>query len=150
MTKRLLSTALAAACAAGLSAQTGYDVFVEGVFPARVVIDEGSLGGRYRYGSAAGASLALRGSCTAGDCVFVAVDSALALHFAHDGDTLAGRMRLGDGRELPLAGRRRYGLSAPLLTGCAEGAWVRAYASADDAYALVLARHPGGRTGGRT
>ena len=148
MTKRLLSTALAAACAVGLSAQTGYDVFVEGVFPARVVIDEGDRSGRYRYGSAAEASLALRGSCTAGHCVFVAVDSALALHFTHDGDTLAGHLRLGDGRELPLGGRRRYDLSAPLLTGCADGAWLRAFASVDDAYALVLARHPGGRTRG--
>ena len=144
----LLAAALLAAAAAA-TAQTAYDVFVDGIHPARISVDDDGRGGAYRYGDGPGEALALAGACDRLACALTAVDSALSVRFTRSPTSLEGVLRLGDGRELLLVGTRRYaGADAPLPDACAGGLWLRGYRSADEGYDLALARLPAGRLAG--
>ena len=148
LARALASAVLWLLALAPLTSQVAYDVYVDGVHPARILVAADERHGEYRYGEGPAEVLALEGGCDAGACKLVAVDSALALRFTFARDSLTGTLRLGDGRERLLVGTRRYDLNAPLVDHCGGASWLRSYGSVDDGYALALVRLPGRRLRG--
>ncbi|MFK8057117.1 MAG: hypothetical protein AB8F78_13420 [Saprospiraceae bacterium] len=124
-----------------LQAQVTYQGLLEGIYPARLVVEDSNPKATLTISSGSN-QINFIGGCNDGNCKYRGVDTSLALVFERSNDRITGRMQNGSGTSKAFIAEQ-VDADTPFASTCENTFWLRAWMDASEKHHLTLATLPG-------
>lgn len=141
--QRLIAACAILLCSVSFSlhAQVTYQGLLEGVYPARLVIETSNPTATLSISKRSN-TIKFVGGCNDGECKYRGVDTSLALVFDQNEYLVTGRIQYGDGTSKSFSAEQ-VDADTPFASSCEHTFWLRTWTSLDKKHQLTLATLPG-------